>query len=142
MLRRSRGQGLTEPRESGPESAVIVPPGFTWSFPARVIRWIDGDSVYVDIARTAREEIHGEELRLDGINAVEIKTAFGKEAKAFMEKLAPVGSMVMLIERNHKEKYGRELSRIVLPDGRDLCSEILTAKASDGTTPLAVPYNP
>jgi len=121
---------------------MTIPPGFTWSFPAEIDRWVDGDSVFVHIQRTAREEQHGVELRLDGINAVELKTAFGPEARAFMDKLAPAGSLVMLVERNHKEKFGRELARVVLPDGRDLCQEILTAIASDGVTPLAVPYNP
>ena len=119
-----------------------VPVGFTWTFPAEIQRWVDGDSVYVSIQRTAREKLIDVELRLDGINAVEIKTAFGQEARAFMEKLAPAGSTVLLVERNHKEKYGRELARVLLMDGRDLCNEILTAKASDGVTPLAVPYNP
>ena len=123
-------------------SLTNIPVGFTWTFPAEIQRWVDGDSVYVMIQRTAREKLIDVELRLDGINAVEIKSAFGQEAKAFMETLAPVGSTVMLVERNHKEKYGRELARVILPDCRDLCSEILTAKASDGLTPLAVPYNP
>ena len=71
-----------------------------------------------------------------------MKTAFGQEAKAYAEKLAPVGTAVMLVERNHREKFGRELSRITLADGRDFGTEMLLAKASDGTTPLAVPYNP
>lgn len=123
-------------------SLANVPVGFTWTFPAEIERWVDADTARVMIQRTAREKLTDVELRLDGINAVEIRTPFGQEAKAFMEKLAPVGSPVMLVERNHKEKYGRELARVILPDGRDLCSEILTAKASDGVTPLAVPYNP
>src|SRR6266699_6183014 len=117
-------------------SLTNIPVGFTWTFPAEIQRWVDGDSVYVMIQRTAREKLIDVELRLDGINAVEIKTAFGQEAKAFMEKLAPPGSTVMLVERNHREKYGRELARVLLSDGRDLCNEILTAKASDGVTPL------
>lgn len=121
---------------------LSFPVGFTWTFPAEIQRWVDGDSVYVTIQRTAREKLMDVELRLDGINAVEIKTMFGQEAKTFMEKMAPVGSTVMLVERNHREKYGRELARVLLPDGRDLCLEILMAKASDGVTPLAVPYNP
>lgn len=119
-----------------------IPRGFTWTFPAEVDRWIDGDTVSVHIQRTAREELHGVDIRLDGINAIEMKAAFGSEAKTFMETLAPPGTTIMLIERNHKEKFGRELARVILPDGRDLCAQILTAKASDGVTPLAVPYNP
>ena len=123
-------------------SLVNISSTFNWTFPAEIERWVDGDSAFVQIQRTAREKLMNVEIRLDGINAVELKTAFGPEAKAFMEKLAPTGSTVMLVERNHKEKYGRELARVLLPDGRDLCLEILLAKASDGVTPLAVPYNP
>lgn len=125
---------------SDPE--VVIPTGYHWLFPATIDRWVDGDSVVVHVARTAREEIHGVEVRVDGINAVELKTQFGPEAKAYAEKLAPVGSAVTLVERNHTEKYGRELARITLPDGRDLSTEMLLAKASDGITPLAVPYSP
>jgi endonuclease YncB( thermonuclease family) len=121
---------------------VTVPLGFTWSFPATVQRWKDGDTPVLYVRRTADEELDGVEVRIDGINAIEIKAQFGAEAKAYAEQLAPVGSAVMLVERNKREKYGRELSRILLPDGRDFGTEMLLAKASDGATPLAVPYSP
>lgn len=125
---------------SNPE--VIIASGWTWSFPAQIDRWVDGDSAYVHIARTALEEQHGVEIRVDGINAIEIRNQFGLEAKAYAEKLAPLGSSVILVERNHREKYGRELARLMLPSGEDFGTLMLLAKASDGVTPLAVAYNP
>jgi endonuclease YncB( thermonuclease family) len=121
---------------------VMVPIGFTWSFPARVDRWVDGDTPVLHVRRNAVQEEDGVQVRVDGINAIELKAQFGSEAKAYAEQLAPVGSAVMLVERNKREKYGRELSRILLPDGRDFGTEMLLAKASDGATPLAVPYSP
>lgn len=36
-------------------AAVVIASGWVWSFPAQIDRWIDGDSAYVHIARTARE---------------------------------------------------------------------------------------
>jgi endonuclease YncB( thermonuclease family) len=54
------------------------------------------------------------------------------EAKAFVERLLPAGTQVLLISQK-LEKYGRTLGRIVLRDGRDVGAELLKAK-------LAVPY--
>lgn len=121
---------------------VTVPVGFTWTFPAQVERWIDGDTPVLSIRRHATLEENAVQIRVDGINAIEIRDAFGAEAKSYAESLAPIGSTVVLVERNKREKYGRELARLLLPDGRDLSTEMLLAKASDGVTPLAVPYSP
>jgi endonuclease YncB( thermonuclease family) len=121
---------------------VPIPMGFTWSFPAVVDRWIDGDTPVVHVRRSAVQEEHGVQVRVDGINAIELRDQFGVEAKTFVESLAPVGSSVMLVERNRREKYGRELAQLILPDGRNLGTELMLARASDGVTPLAVPYSP
>lgn len=121
---------------------VPVPIGFTWQFPAVVDRWIDGDTPVVHVRWTYENEEHGVQIRVDGINAIELRQQFGGEAKAYAETLAPPGSPVMLVERTKREKYGRLLARIVLADGRDFGTEMLLARASDGATPLAVPYSP
>ncbi len=115
-------------------------PGFVWQFPAVVDRIQDGDTVVCHILWRPEEEGHGINVRVDGINAVELRTATGREAKAYAEKLLPVGSQVTLLSRK-REKYGRFLARIVMSDGRDFGQEMLLAKASDGT-PFALPYNP
>lgn len=115
---------------------------FIWQFPATVERVIDGDTMVCHIRITPTDEQHGVSVRVDGINALELKEAFGMEAKAFAEKRLPAGTAVTLVARDHREKYGRFLARIVLADGTDFGAVMLTTKASDGVTPFAVPYNP
>ena len=128
-------------RTAAADFSVVVPSGFVWAFPARIDRWVDGDSAVVHVRRAPTEEWQGVEVRVDGINAIEISAQFGREALNAMIDRAPSGTQVMLYERK-REKYGRELARIVLADGTDLGGWLLTQKASDGMTPLAVPYNP
>lgn len=117
----------------------MIKPGFVWQYPAEVNRVVDGDTIecHVDVSPT--EERHGVQVRVEGINALELSDKFGKEAKAFAESLLPVGMVVTLVARR-KEKYGRFLARIIRPDGSDFSDLMLVAKASDGSTPLAIPY--
>ena len=115
-------------------------PGFVWTFPAVVDSVTDGDTVVCHVLWRPGEEAHGVNVRVEGINALELSQRFGAEAKTFAESLVPLGTQVTLIARR-REKYGRFLAYITLPDGRDFSAEMLIAKASDGITPLAVPYN-
>lgn len=121
-------------------SELRAPTGFAWNFPAVVDRIIDGDSLEVHILRAAGEEQHGVNVRLEGMNAIELRQEFGREAQAYLAALAPPGTFVMLLHRK-REKFGRLLARAQLSDGTDLSTAMLTAKASDGVTPLAVPYS-
>jgi endonuclease YncB( thermonuclease family) len=73
------------------------------------------------------------------MNAIELRDQFGREAQTYLAALAPPGTAIMLLHRK-REKYGRLLARVVLNDGTDLSTAMLLAKASDGLTPLAVPY--
>jgi endonuclease YncB( thermonuclease family) len=82
---------------------------------------------------------HGVNVRLEGCNAIELRKQFGEEARTYLAALAPPGTAIMLLHRK-REKYGRFLARAILADGTDLSTAMLTAKASDGTTPLAVAY--
>lgn len=115
--------------------------GFIWQFPAEVDRVVDGDTVSVHVLWRPGEEGHDVDVRVEGINAIELRDRFGGEARDKAMELLPAGARVTLVARK-KEKYGRFLARIVMADGRDFSSEMLVAKASDGVTPLAVPYNP
>lgn len=117
------------------------PRGFVWTFPGIVDEVTDGDTVVCHIFWRPDDEGHGINVRVDGINAIEIRDRFGGEARDFARSLLPAGTPVTLISRK-REKYGRFLARIILPDGRDFGGEMLVAKASDGSTPLAIPYNP
>ena len=115
---------------------------FIWQYPGEVDRVIDGDTVVCHVRFSPTQEEHDVSVRVDGINALELSQQFGGEAKAFAQSLLPVGAKVTLVARDHREKYGRFLARIVMADGRDFGMQMLIAKASDGVTPLAMPYNP
>jgi endonuclease YncB( thermonuclease family) len=120
-------------------SDLRAPAGFVWQFPAVIDRVVDGDSLEVHVLRGADDVDHGVNVRLEGCNAIELRDQFGREAQTYLAALAPPGTAIMLLHRR-REKFGRLLARVVLDDGTDLSNEMLLAKASDGITPLAVPY--
>lgn len=119
----------------------VIRPGFVWQFPAVVDRIVDGDTVICHVLRAPLDERHGESVRLDGINAIELSQKFGAEARDRLAALLPPGTQITMFERK-REKYGRTLARIVTLQNVDVCQEMLLARATDGVTPLAVPYNP
>ncbi len=121
-------------------SDLRAPAGFVWQFPAVIDRVVDGDSLEVHVLRGADDVEHGVNVRLEGMNAIELKAEFGREAQAYLAALAPPGTPITLLHRK-REKFGRFLARAILADGTDLSTAMLTAKASDGETPLAVPYS-
>jgi endonuclease YncB( thermonuclease family) len=118
----------------------IIRPGFIWTFPGAVDSVTDGDTIVVHILWRPGEEGHGINVRIEGINAIELSQKFGAEARDYLLTLLPSGTQVTLVARK-REKYGRFLSQVILPDGRSAGQEMLTKKASDGVTPLAIPYN-
>jgi len=71
-----------------------------------VVRVIDGDTVEmeVDMGNHIRWRAH---FRLRGINAPEMKTAAGPDAKAFLERL--IGCGVARAQTFKPDKYGRWL---------------------------------
>lgn len=113
--------------------------GFVWQYPGTIDRVVDGDTVVVHVQFSADDDRHGVNIRIEGINALELSQKYGAEAKAKAESLLPPGTAVVLIHRR-REKYGRFLARITLPDGTDFSDHMLVALASDGLTNLAVPY--
>jgi endonuclease YncB( thermonuclease family) len=84
-----------------------------------VVRVRDGDSIVVLRGRI------GVEVRLDGIDCPELAQAFGKKAKNFTSGLA-FGNTVGL-EGKGKDRYGRELAEVFLPDGKSLNRELVSA---------------
>ncbi len=121
-------------------SDLPTPAGFVWIYPARIDRIVDGDTVVCHVRQSAEQELHDVNVRLEGMNAIELKAEFGREAQGYLSALAPPGTAITLLHRK-REKYGRFLARALLADGTDLTTAMLTAKASDGLTPLAVPYS-
>lgn len=88
-------------------------------FTGRVVGISDGDTLSV---------MHGtraEKIRLNGIDCPEKRQAFGQRAKQFTSKHA-FGKDVT-VKSFGRDKYGRTLGDVVLPDGRMLNQELVKA---------------
>ena len=103
-----------------------------YKYEATVRRWVDGDTVDVDIDLGFGIIFHNQRIRLYGIDAYESRTRDleekrkGLAAKEFVNEMAPVGSKVTLI--TYKEgKYGRILGEIFI-DGDTNLNKMLTEK--------------
>ncbi len=94
------------------------------SFTARVVGISDGDTIKV---LRVHPDGHKEQvkIRLYGIDCPEKGQAWGKRAKQFTAKLA-AGKTVTLIVRD-KDRYGRLVADVILPDGCCLNHEIVRA---------------
>src|SRR5215216_3568128 len=105
---------------------------FSWNVPATVDRVIDGDTVVVHLQFMPGKELHGEHVRVEGINAPERSQAGGSAATDYARELLPVGSLIMLT-MGKIDKYGRVLAKIRLADGSDF-GDLMIASGN------AVPY--
>jgi endonuclease YncB( thermonuclease family) len=86
-------------------------------FSAPVVGVTDGDTITV--LRNHRHEA----LRLHGIDAPEKGQAFGERAKQFTSSLV-FGKNVAVRVRG-RDRYGRTLADVFLPDGRNLNQEVV-----------------
>ncbi len=89
------------------------------SFIGRVIGVTDGDSL------TILHDGKGEKVRLEGIDCPEKKQPFGKRAKQFTSDLT-FGREVT-VHASGRDRYGRTLAHVLLPNGQDLNHELLKA---------------
>ena len=88
-------------------------------FTGRVVGISDGDTISV---------MHGtraEKVRLNGIDCPEKRQAFGQRAKQFTSKLAFKKDVT--VKTFGRDKYGRTLGDVILPDGRMLNQELVRA---------------
>jgi micrococcal nuclease len=100
-----------------------------WTYLATVVRWLDGDTCLLEF-KVWPDQVAKVKCRLDGINTPEMHTkdiaekVRGQAALMHVEGLAPIGKevMVRLVKR---EKFGRWLVQITLPDGADLTSKMI-----------------
>lgn len=79
-----------------------------------VIDVIDGDSLITS---------KGIEVRLSHIDAPEYNQPWGAEAKAFVKQMAL--NNVVKLRSMGKDKYGRTLAEVILPDGRNLNQRLI-----------------
>ena len=103
----------------------------TYEYNAKVVRWVDGDTVEldVDLGFHLRYRDH---FRLLGVDTAERGKPLAAEAKAFSMSLAPADSDVRIVTTKG-DKYGRWLSTVTTTAGQDVSKELLTAE-------LAKPY--
>lgn len=112
-----------------------------WNYRASVIRVVDGDTVDIKVD-LGFDILTNMRVRVLGIDTPEINAADpalrerAHAAKARVEGLLPPGTAVEITtEKDRREKYGRYLASIKLPDAADLAALLLQegfAVAYDG----------
>lgn len=92
----------------------VPSPQFTYR--ARVVKVIDGDTVDLDIDLGMHVWKHEERIRLLDVHAAELRGAekeAGLAAKDFLTRLLPVGELVVITTiKDKSDKYGRLLGDI------------------------------
>jgi endonuclease YncB( thermonuclease family) len=118
-----------------PSPAPKPPPAQFWTLPGvgrqtlYVLGAVDGDTLDCAYLVPVR-------VRVYGINSPEKNTAAGKVAKEAAAKLT--GGQLLPAELYGREKYGRLLADLILPDGRYLSRAMIdggNAKPYDGHGP-------
>ncbi len=79
----------------------------------------DGDTI------TVLHNGKGERIRLHGIDCPEKRQAFGNRAKQFTSTL--VFGKAVTVQVMDRDRYGRTVGMVLLPDGRSLNHELVRA---------------
>jgi len=109
-----------------------------YEYSCKIVRVIDGDSIILDIDLGFGLWIHGERIRLYGIDTPECRTRDAEEkaagflAKEFVEDALHVGGIYRL-QTKEKGKFGRYLGTIYLTDDTSINASLVKER-------LAVPY--
>ncbi len=96
-----------------------------YEYSATIGRWVDGDTVDLDIDLGFDIILRDQRVRLSGVNTPETRTrdlaekARGLAAKEYVNKMAPSGSKVILRTTKYdaKGKFGRILGQILFESG-------------------------
>lgn len=94
-------------------------PAFAGEFAGRVVGVIDGDTI--DVIHNGQAE----RIRLNGIDCPEKRQAFGKKAKQFTSSLVYGKNVTIQVLR--KDRHGRTVGDVVLPDGTNVSRELVKA---------------
>lgn len=85
-------------------------PDFTaHTLPAEILRWTDGDTVWLRVALPFRQTMEAD-FRLFGIDTPERGRLGWAEATAYARHLAPVGARLSVRTFKDADKYGRYLA--------------------------------
>jgi micrococcal nuclease len=110
-----------------------------YEYSCKIIRVVDGDTVDVDIDLGFNHWIHGERIRLFGVDCPECRSrdkeekAAGLAAKDFVKRLLHDGGTYTLTTKE-KGKFGRYLGVIMLSDNTSVNAALVSEH-------LAVPYS-
>ncbi|WP_461395495.1 thermonuclease family protein [Deferrisoma sp.] len=85
----------------------------------RVVAVADGDTLTVLVGT---EQVR---VRLAGIDCPERRQPFGRKAKEFASRLA--FGQVVRVRGEDRDRYGRVVGEVILPDGRSLNRELVSA---------------
>jgi len=85
----------------------------TFTYPAKVVRVIDGDTLEVAID-LGFKITHTIRVRLAGIDAPEAKTPEGDSATTYLFNTLPVGTTVV-ITTHKSDIYGRYIADVIKP---------------------------
>lgn len=101
-----------------------------YSYRAAVAELHDGDTftLYIDLGLNVK--LDDQKLRLAHANAPELDTDAGKAALAWVKDRMPRGTLVTIDTKKaegDREKYGRWLAEVTLPDGSDLATLMIAA---------------
>ena len=88
-------------------------------FSGKAVRILDGDTIEV------LHEGKAERIRLNGIDCPEKRQAFGTKAKQFTSSL--VAGKQVTVKATGKDRYGRTIGDVILPDGKNLNQELVRA---------------
>lgn len=85
-------------------------------YPAKVLTVHDGDTLRLDIDQGFGTHQTALSARLYGVNAPELSTQAGKDARDFLVKLLPAGTEVRVISHGY-DKYGGRYDATVTQNG-------------------------
>ena len=109
-----------------------------YEYECKIVRVVDGDTIDVDIDLGFNHWIHGERIRLFGVDCPECRSrdkeekAAGLAAKDFVKRLLHDGGTYTLTTKE-KGKFGRYLGTIFLTDKTSINDALVKER-------LAVPY--
>ena len=110
---------MTAKRKEGIALLLVFAAWTAWSdFAGKVVAVKDGDTIEV-----LRDGTNAVRIRLSGIDCPEKAQAFGQRAKQAASDMA-FGKTVKVIEKD-KDRYGRTVAEIILPDNRSLNQELV-----------------
>ncbi len=99
--------------------ALLTSQTLAADFTGRVVGVSDGDTI------TVMHNGKGERIRLHGIDCPEKRQAFGNRAKQFTSNL--VFAKTVTVQFVDRDRYGRTVGVVLLPDGRSLNHELVKA---------------